>query len=103
MTEPFILEFAPKKLALLGYSKYFFKHRDFIVSEGETILIEAYNELYFIIEEPTGLIVDSDYGMFDSTDNPLPENIHVHRGEIKIINPGNVKRRIKFIQAVIVN
>ncbi|MBK7652539.1 MAG: hypothetical protein IPJ20_19875 [Flammeovirgaceae bacterium] len=48
-------------------------------------------------------MVDSDYGMYDSTDDPIPESIHIHRGEIKITNPGDAKRRIKFIQAIIVN
>lgn len=103
MTEQFILQFAPIRLAQQGYKKYHLRHRDFIVEAGNTIVIPAYNELYFIIDEPPGLVVDSDYGMFDSTDNPVPESIHVHRGEIKISNPGVGKRRIKFIQAIIVN
>jgi len=103
MSEQFILAFAPLRLKLQGYRKYFFKHRDFIVKEGETVTIEAFNEMYFIIDEPAGLVVESDYGLFDSTDDPLEESVHIHRGVIRIFNPGNVKRRIKFIQAVIVN
>jgi hypothetical protein len=70
---------------------------------GKTVTIPAYNEMFFIIDEPPGLVVDSDYGMYDSTDDPIPESIHVHRGEIRITNPGDAKRRIKFIQAIIVN
>jgi hypothetical protein len=103
MTEQFILQFAPLRLKQQGYSRYHLRHRDFIVEAGGTVTIPAYNELFFIIDEPPGLVVDSDYGMYDSTDNPIPESIHVHRGEIKIINSGDAKRRIKFIQAIIVN
>jgi len=103
MTEQFILEFAPLRLKQQGYSKYYFRHRDFIIEGGTTVTILAYNEMFFIIDEPPGLVVDSDYGMYDSTDNPIPESIHIHRGEIRVINPGYEKRRIKFIQAIIVN
>ena len=103
MSELFILEFAPLRLKQQGYSKYHLRHRDFIVEAGSNVTIPAYNEMFFIIDEPSGLVVDSDYGMFDSTDNPIPESIHIHRGEIKISNPGDAKRRIKFIQAIIVN
>ena len=103
MTEQFILEFAPLRLNQQGYTRYHLRHRDFIVEAGVTITIPAFNEMFFIIDEPPGLVVDSDYGMYDSTDDPIPECIHIHRGEIKITNPGDAKRRIKFIQAIIVN
>lgn len=103
MTELFILEFAPMRLRQQGYTRFHLRHRDFIVEAGSTITIPAFNEMFFIIDEPPGLVVDSDYGMYDSTDYPIPESVHVHRGEIQISNPGVVKRRIKFIQAIIVN
>lgn len=103
MTEHFILHYAPLRLAQQGYTKYHLRHRDFVIEAGSSMEIPAYNELFFIVDEPPGLVVDSDYGMYDSTDSPIPESIHVHRGEIKIINPGDTKRRIKFIQAIIVN
>lgn len=102
MTEQFILQFAPLRLKQQGYTKYHFRHRDFVIEPGTTVTIPAYNEMFFIIDEPPGLVVDSDYGMYDSTDNPIPESIHIHRGEIRITNPGDAKRRIKFIQAIIV-
>ena len=103
MTEQFILEYAPIRIKQLGYTKYYLRPRDFIVQENGSVTIPAYNELFFIVDDPPGVIVESDYGMYDSTDDPIPESIHVHRGEIKISNPGVEKRRIKFIQAIIVN
>lgn len=103
MTEQFILNYAPIRIKQLGYRKYHLRPRDFIVEAGGLVRIPAYNELFFIVDQPPGLVVDSDYGMYDSTDNPIPESIHVHRGEITISNPGIEKRRIKFVQAIIVN
>lgn len=103
MTELFILQYAPIRIKQLDYTKYHIRHRDLVIEAGSTITIPAYNELFFIVDDPSGLVVNSDYGMYDSTDSPIPESIHVHRGEITIVNPGAEKRRIKFIQAIIVN
>lgn len=103
MTEQFILHYAPVRLAQQGYSKYHLRYRDLVVEPFDTITLQAHNDLYFIVDEPSGLLVDSDYGVYDTTDDPVAENVHVHRGEIKISNPGNVRRRIKLIQAIIVN
>lgn len=103
MTEQFILQYAPIRIKQLGYSKYHVRPRDFILSPGEVVLLSAYNELFFIVDEPPGVVVESDYGIYDATDSPVLESVHVHRGELKINNPDTEKRRIKFIQIIIVN
>lgn len=103
MTEQFILQYAPIRLAQQGYTKFHLRHRDFVIEPGSKVIIPAHNELFFVVDEPPGLVIDSEYGMYDSTDSPIPESIHVHRGEIEISNPGDTRRRIKFIQAIIVN
>jgi hypothetical protein len=103
MTEQFILHYVPERVRQLGFSKYHLRHRDFTVDSGDIVEIPAYNELFFIVDDPPGLVVDSDYGMYDSTDDPIEESIHIHRGEIRISNPGAEKRKIKFIQVIIVN
>lgn len=103
MTESYIHQVIPQRLRELAFSKYHERHRDFVLEAGSIIQVDAYNELYFIVDDPIGLVVESDYGMYDSTDNPLPENIHQHRGEIVIRNPGAGKRRIKFIHVILVS
>jgi hypothetical protein len=103
MTEQFILEYAAVRVKQLGYSKYHLRYRDLVVEANHIQVISAYNELYFIIDDPPGLVVESDYGLYDSTDDPIPDSVHQHRGEISIHNPGTGKRRIKFIQIIIVN
>lgn len=103
MTEVFILHYAPIRIKELGYSRHAIRYRDLVIDEAGTVRIPAYNELYFIVDDPPGLIVESDYGMYDTTDDPLPDNIHEHRGEIVIKNPGTGKRKIKFIQVIIIS
>jgi hypothetical protein len=103
MTEQFILQYVPLRIQQLGYSNYHLRPRDLIIEAGGKVELPAYNELFFIVGEPPGVIVESDYGVYDSTDDPVLESIHVHKGEIKISNPGIEKRRIKLIQVIIVN
>jgi len=103
MTEVYILHYAPLRIKELGYTRHNIRYRDLVIDAGSTLYIPAYNELYFIVDDPPGLIVESDYGVYDSTDDPLPDNVHEHRGEIAITNPGAGKRKIKFIQVIIVS
>ena len=103
MTEQFIFLYVPKRVRQLGYSNYHLKYHDLAIDENSVQVIAAYNELYFIIDDPPGLVVESDYGLYDSTDDPVSDSTHQHRGEITITNPGIGKRRIKFIQIIIVN
>lgn len=103
MTEVYILHYAPLRIKELGFARHMIRYRDLVIDGESKITIPAYNELYFIVDDPPGVIVESDYGMYDSTDDPLPDNVHEHRGEIVIRNPGTDKRKIKFIQVIIVS
>lgn len=103
MTEAYIHLRIPGRLAELGYRKYYERHRDFVLEAGATLNIEAYNELYFVVDDPLGVVIESRYGMYDSTEDLLAESVHEHRGEITIMNPGTVSRRVKFIQVIIVS
>lgn len=103
MTEAYIHLRVPGRLAELGFTKYHERHRDFIIEAGSSMRLEAFNELYYVVDDPVGLVIESMYGMYDSTEDPLLENVHEHRGEVVINNPGTVRRRIKFIQVIIVS
>ena len=69
----------------------------------DSMTIPAYNELWFIVDDPQGLEVISDYGIYDSTGEYLFDNSHQHTGEIVITNRTGDNKRIKFIQVIIVN
>jgi hypothetical protein len=102
MTEQFILQFIPRRIKELDYQEYYISYADKVIEGGSIQAIQAYNSLYFIVDDPIGLRVESDYGVYDLTDNPSSDNVHQHRGEIIITNPGTDSRRIKFIKVVIV-
>src|SRR5688500_19391816 len=51
-----------------------------------SITIRAYNELYFLIDEPDKTVIESDYGVYDTWVPLQNDNQHQHRGEIRITN-----------------
>lgn len=103
MTEHFILQFIPERIRQLGYCKYHVRYKDFFIPPYGKQVLTAYNELYFVVDDPPGIMMESDYGVYDSTDDPAMSSVHEHRGEITIENPGNERRRLKLIQVIIVN
>ena len=103
MTESFILEHLPERVKQMGYRSYRIRYRDLMINSASSISISAFNELWFIVDDPPGLLVASNYGIYDTTGDYLAESIHQHRGTIVITNSGTENKRIKFIQVVIVN
>lgn len=104
MSEQFILSYIPQRIRELGYSEYHFRYLDLMIDAGATRSIDAYNQLYFLVGDPEGVCVDSDYGVYDSTGtNGIgTDNTHQHKGQITISNPGAIARQVKFIQVIIV-
>lgn len=103
MSEHFILSEIPKRISQLGHHNFRIRYRDLTIKSNATILIPAFNELWFIVDDPPGLVVESGYGIYDSTGEYILDNAHQHRGEILISNPDEENKRIKFIQVIIVN
>ena len=101
MSEEFILQHIPRRIAQLGYRSYHIQYKDFFIRSASTFRIEAFNELYFIIGDPMGIVVESDYGIYDSTGLVLCDNEHQHKGEIILSNPGSDDKRVKFVQVII--
>ena len=103
MSEDLILNYIPQRMKQLGYTEWIIRHRDFGLSDFSEIRIQAYNELFFIIGDPPGFDVQSDYGLYGQGEGFLKENIHEHRGDIRIVNNSDDSRRIQLIQVIIVN
>jgi hypothetical protein len=103
MTEDYILQRIPQRIKELGYHNYHVRYRDVSVPALGSVTFPAFNEVWYIINDPSGIIVSSDYGIYDSTGDYIFDNIHQHRGEIQVTNPQAEHKRIKFIQVVIIN
>ena len=104
MTESFILDLIPKRIKQLGYQAYHTSYRDLAVLPNSKVIIPAYNQLWFVVGDPSGVRIESGYGVYDTTGSETSfENTHQHRGEIILHNPDTGIRRIKFIQAIIIS
>ncbi len=103
MTEHFILDYIPRRMKQLEYNKWEIRYRDLMLIGQSSMTIAAYNELWFIVDDPQGITVESDYGIYDTTGGYVFENSHQHKGEIVVANPDTDNRKVKFIQVTIVN
>ena len=103
MTEEFILKYIPERICQLGYEKFYIRYRDITIPPFSSQSYSAFNELWLIVDDPPGLLVESEYGIFDSTGTYISDNSHEHKGEIIITNPDAESKRIKFIQVIIIN
>ena len=103
MSEQYILSQIPLHLALLECRSHHLRYRDFMLAPLEVKTLSCYNSLLYIIDEPWGVVVESSYGIYDSTGAFTGELSHQHRGEINITNTGNEPRRIRFIELIIIN
>lgn len=103
MTEQLIIQYVPERIRQLGFTDYHLRYRDMMIDKQSSMTVTAWNELYFIVDDPPDVIVESDYGIYDSTETPVEENVHQHRGEIVIRNKSSKSKRIKFVQVIIMN
>ena len=103
MTEEFIWQMIPDRIRQLGYHDYHVRYRDLSIKASTIQSLQAYNEIWFIVGDPSGLVIESGYGIYDSTGEYVFDNVHQHRGEILITNPDAEVKRIKFIQLIIIN
>lgn len=103
MTEQLINGFIPHRVKQLGYNNYHLQFRDMVIKGNSKMILSAYNELYFIIDDPHGLQVESDYGVYDPVSGDVFDNIHQHKGEIIITNSEAANKRIKFIRVILIN
>lgn len=103
MSEEYILRIIPERIKQLGYRNYHIRYRDLTIQPSKTEILAAHTELWFIVDDPQGLVIESDYGIYDSTGAYLFDNSHIHKGDINIINSESESKRVKFIQVIIVN
>jgi hypothetical protein len=121
MTEQFIYNYIPGRIKQLEYNNYYLQFKDLVLDPAirEVFFdfdlgqsndtnapfvkeIISNNTLYFIIDVPDGVIVESDYGQYNTEANDIDQT-YEHRGTILIRNYDNDFKRIKFIVCVLVN
>lgn len=103
MSEQFILAYIPYRMKQLGVTNYYIKYKHMLIPGLADWTIPAYNDLYFVVDQPPFIIVESDYGIFSPLNFYNVDNTYEHRGEISIRNINEPNQRVKFIQVIMVD
>lgn len=101
MTINLALEYIPRRMEELGYgNNYYIRFRHLVLKDGEKQNVDAFNQLYILVEETKDVIVSSDLGLFDLSSQNANEMQYEHQGQITISSQSSETRHIRFIQVI---
>ena len=101
MTINLAIEYIPRRMHELGYNKnYHIRFHHFVLRASEIRTIEAYNEIYLLVEEAEDVSVESQSGLFDLSEPNISELQYEHSAFITITNQSNATRHVRSIQII---
>lgn len=99
MVKELISEYIRSRMEKLNYgSDYYIDFRHLVLQPGQHKDIEAFNELYVLVEPIDNVNIKSDFGMFDLSFDRIDELQYVHQGLISIHNYSSTLNHIQFVQ-----
>lgn len=102
MTEEFAIRYLPQRVQERGFQKHRLIFQDLNLEPNQQIELAAYNEIWFLIGIEEGILISSDLGEYDYSNSSLSENIHEHADAIVIKNNASQRRKVKFIQVILI-
>jgi len=101
MTIELAIEYISRRMEELGHgSNYNIRFRHFVLQPQETQNIEAGNQLFILTQAVDGIIINSDFGIYDVAAVNINELQYEHQGNIEISNYGNITQHVRFIQII---
>ena len=101
MTINLAIEYIPKRMRELGYdSNYHIRFHHYVLQSEEKRTIEAFNEIFLLVEEAEDISVESLTGIFDLSQQYISEQQYEHEGLISLVNQSNRTRHVRFIQII---
>ena len=101
MTTALALEYIPRRMRELGYgSDYYLRFRHLVLKGGEDTELDAYNQIYILIEEVQDCSIVSDFGIYDTSFTITNEQQYEHQGTIRIKNQRTGINHVRFIQVI---
>ena len=101
MTEEFAIRYLPQRVQERGFQTHRMVFQDLNLEAGQQVELAAYNEIWFLIGADEGITISSDLGEYDYSNNNLSENIHEHADAIVVRNTADERRKVKFIQVIL--
>ena len=96
------ITYAKARVKERGYTNYRLVFRDLQLQPNESRTVNAYNEIWLLLESDEGVRVASDYGIYDYKNANLMEQIHEHADRITLVNTLNTKQNVRFLQVIMV-
>lgn len=101
MNTEFALDFIPRRMKELGYSRnYITRWRHLQIDAGSSLRIDAENEYYYLIQPDSNISVKSKFGLYNLNDPNINEMQYEHRGKILIENLTKESCLVLFIQVI---
>lgn len=102
MNSALVYEYIKRRMIELGHGdKYSILFRHVVVGAGAKVYIEAYNELWILIEPVEMVEIISASGFFDLSVNLSNELQYEHTGGIEIKSyAGDRPIHVRFVQAI---
>jgi hypothetical protein len=99
MVKELISEYIRSRMEKLNYgTDYYIDFRHIVLQPGQHKDIEAYNELYVLVEPVDNINIKSDFGLFDLSFDRIDELQYVHQGFISIHNYSITLNHVQFVQ-----
>ena len=95
------MSYAKLRAIELGYDSCRFVHRELQLEGFGTQKIEAFNELWILLEADTSIAVESSYGRYAATDTTLNEQMHEHADALVVTNTIAKPATAKFLQVLL--
>jgi hypothetical protein len=100
MTINLALEYIPRRMKELGYENYTIRFRHWVAHPNEVIEVDGNNHIYVLIEPPHTISVESDFGLFDLSNNNVNEYQYEHQGTITISSYAAEVEYVQMIQVI---
>jgi hypothetical protein len=101
MTTALALEYIPRRMRELGFeSDYYIRFRHLVLKSSEEIELDAFNQIYILIEEAQDCSIRSDFGIYDTSFTLTNEQQYEHQGTIRIKNQRSGINHVRFIQVI---
>ena len=85
MTETLAFELAARRMRDRGIgTEYYTCFEHFVLQPNTTMEIEAYNQLFILLDDVSDVSITSDFGFYDLSDSTANELNHEHQGSIFI-------------------
>lgn len=102
MKEEVAIRYIPQRVSERGFSKHRLVYQDLNLKPRDFLKLAAFNEIWFVLDAEEGILIRSDFGVYNYGDRGLTENTHEHGDDIFIENISNEVRKVKFIQVILI-